>query len=38
MTLNEKVEAIRYLKTLAIKYQNYEFAAWLRDKEKEILN
>jgi len=34
----EQYEAIKYLKTLAIKYQNYEFAAWLRDKEKEILN
>jgi len=38
MTLNEKVDAIKYLKNLVIKYQKYEFAAWLRDKEKEILN
>jgi len=38
MTLNEKAEAIKYLKNLVIKYQKYEFAAWLRDKEKEILN
>jgi hypothetical protein len=38
MTLNEKADAIKYLKNLVIKYQKYEFAAWLRDKEKEILN
>jgi hypothetical protein len=38
MTLNEKYEAIKYLKTIVVKYQKYEFAAWLRDKEKEILN
>ena len=38
MTLNEKVDGIKYLKKLVIKYQKYEFAAWLRDKEKEILN
>ena len=38
MKLNEKVEAIKYLKNLAIKYRNYEFAAWLRDREKEILH
>jgi len=38
MTLNEKAEAIKYLKTIVVKYQKYEFAAWLRDKEKEILS
>ena len=38
MTLNEKADAIKYLKNIVIKFQRYEFAAWLRDKEKEILN
>lgn len=38
MTLNEKAEAIKYLKSVVIKFQRYEFAAWLRDKEKEILS
>jgi predicted patatin/cPLA2 family phospholipase len=38
MTLNDKSDAIKYLKSLVVKYQKYEFAAWLRDKEKEILS
>ena len=38
MTLNEKADAIKYLKSLVVKYQKYEFAAWLRDREKEILS
>jgi hypothetical protein len=38
MTLNEKVDAIKYLKSVVVKFQRYEFAAWLRDKEKEILS
>lgn len=38
MTLNEKADAIKYLKAIVVKRQKYEFAAWLRDKEKKILN
>ena len=38
MTLNEKADAIKYLKTIAVKRQKYEFAAWLRDRVKEILS
>ena len=38
MTLNEKADAIKYLKTIVVKRRKYEFAAWLRDREKEILS
>jgi hypothetical protein len=38
MKTNEKVEAIKYLKEIVVKYQKYEFAAWLRDKERNILD
>ena len=38
MKTNEKVEAIKYLKSIVIKYQKYEFAAWLREKERNILD
>lgn len=38
MTLNEKADAIKYLKSIVVKSQKYEFAAWLRDREKEILS
>lgn len=38
MKNNEKVEAIKYLKEIVVKYQKYSFAAWLRDKERNILD
>jgi hypothetical protein len=38
MKTNEKVEAIKYLKSIVVKYQKYEFAAWLREKEGNILD
>ena len=38
MKTNEKVEAIKYLKEIVVKYQKYEFAAWLRHKEGNILD
>jgi hypothetical protein len=37
ITLREKSNAIKYLKSIVVKHQKYEFAAWLRDKEKSIL-
>jgi hypothetical protein len=37
ITLKEKSESIKYLKALVVKHQKYELAAWLRDKEKQIL-
>ena len=37
ITLKEKADTIKYLKALVVKHQKYEFAAWLRDKEKQIL-
>ena len=38
ITLKEKSEAIKYLKSIVVKHQKYEFAAWLRDEEKSILD
>lgn len=38
MTLNEKTNTIKYLKNLVVKYQKYQFAAWLRDKERDKEN
>ena len=37
ISLREKSDAIKYLKSLVVKSQKYEFASWLRDKEKSIL-
>jgi replication-associated recombination protein RarA len=37
ISLREKSDAIKYLKSLVVKHQKYEFAVWLRDKEKSIL-
>jgi replication-associated recombination protein RarA len=37
ITLKEKADTIKYLKSLVVKHQKYEFAAWLRDREKSIL-
>lgn len=37
MKLRYKTDAIKYLRMLVVKTQKYEFAAWLRDREKEYL-
>lgn len=37
MTKQDKAEAIKWLKNHVVKDQKYELAAWLRDKEKELL-
>ncbi len=38
LNTQEKVDAIKYLKNYAVKFQNYELAAWLRDIEKKHLD
>jgi hypothetical protein len=35
--LEEKANAIKYLKNIVINSQKYQFAAWLREKEKNCL-
>jgi len=37
MELKYKTDAIKYLKYMVVKTQKYEFASWLRDREKEYL-
>lgn len=38
ITLKEKYQTVNHLKGIVVKCQKYEFAAWLRDIEKSILN
>ena len=38
MIIQDKIEAIKYLKNNVVKYQQYELAAWLRDVEKNLLS
>lgn len=37
MTLQDKLVSIKYLKGIVVKYQKYEFASWLRDIERKVI-
>lgn len=37
MKIKYKADATKYLKSMVVKSQKYEFASWLRDREKEYL-
>jgi len=37
MTEIEKYQTIKYLKNIVVRSQEYDFGAWLRDREKEMV-
>jgi hypothetical protein len=37
MTLQDKLVSIKYLKGIVVKHQKYEFASWLRDRERKVI-
>lgn len=37
MTLQDELVSIKYLKGIVVKHQKYEFASWLRDRERKVI-